>query len=167
MRSKRSCSQLKSIGVGVLFVGPLMAASWFMLPALGQRTGGPFAAQDKGMPAAQLGPDYDLSWHTIDGGGVMFSTGGDFELSGTIGQPDAGTLTSGEYTLTGGFWFALAPGDCNSDGGVTLFDYGDFEGCLSGPGAGVAPGCACFDLNRDGTIDLLDFADFQSAFSGS
>ncbi|MEK7730556.1 MAG: hypothetical protein AAB363_01740 [Planctomycetota bacterium] len=159
MRNKRYRCQFKRIGVGMLFVGPLMAASWFMLPVLGQHTGG-------GMPVTQLGPDYDLSWHTIDGGGVMFSNGGDFELSGTIGQPDAGTLTSGEYTLTGGFWFALAPGDCNSDGGVTLFDYGDFESCFSGPGAGVAPGCACFDLDRDGSVDLEDFAAFARRFSG-
>jgi hypothetical protein len=34
--------------------------------------------------------DFDLSRYTIDGGGVMFSTGGDFELSGTIVQPDGG-----------------------------------------------------------------------------
>lgn len=151
---------VKRIGVGMLLVGPLTAASWFLLPALGQRTG-------DGMPVAGLGPDYDLSWHTIDGGGVMFSTGGAFELSGTIGQPDAGTLAAGDFELTGGFWFALAPGDCNSDGGVTLFDYGDFESCLSGPGAGVPPGCACFDMNRDGKIDLRDFAVLQSGFSGS
>ena len=121
MRNKRYRLQFKRIGVGVLFAGPLMAASWFMLPALGQRTGGPFAAQGKGMPVTGLGPDYDLSWHSVDGGGVMFSTGGDFELSGTIGQPDAGGPLSGPpgsgYELTGGFWFALAPGDCNSDGG--------------------------------------------------
>ena len=32
---------------------------------------------------------FDLSWHTIDGGGG-YSVGGTFELNGTIGQPDAG-----------------------------------------------------------------------------
>jgi len=49
---------------------------------------------------------YDLSWFTIDSGGVMWSTGGDFELSGTIGQPDASAtvLTGGDFELTGGFW---------------------------------------------------------------
>jgi len=162
MKNMRYRSHLKRIGVGVLFVGLLMAASWFMLPAVGQHTG-------DGMPVTELGPDYDLSWYTIDGGGVMFSesTDGQYELSGTIGQPDAGTLAAGDFELTGGFWFALAPGDCNSDGGVTLFDYGDFESCLSGPGAGVASGCECFDVNHDGTIDLQDFRDFQIAFNGS
>ncbi len=50
--------------------------------------------------------DYDLDWHTIDGGGEMFSTGGDYELGSTIGQPDARTepMTGGDYSLVGGFW---------------------------------------------------------------
>ena len=53
---------------------------------------------------AQTGGGYDLTWNTIDGGGGT-STGGVYSLSGTIGQPDAGTLTGGgTYTLNGGFW---------------------------------------------------------------
>jgi hypothetical protein len=47
---------------------------------------------------------YDLSWWSVDSGGATFSTGGAYELGGTIGQPDAGTLTGGGYTLGGGFW---------------------------------------------------------------
>ena len=31
-----------------------------------------------------------IDWWTIDGGGEMWTAGGNFELSGTIGQPDAG-----------------------------------------------------------------------------
>ncbi len=46
---------------------------------------------------------YDLSWWTVDGGGGTAS-GGSYPLVGTIGQPDAGTLTGGDYTLGGGFW---------------------------------------------------------------
>ncbi len=53
---------------------------------------------------AQSGGGYDLSWYTIDGGGYTFSTGGSYTLGGTIGQPDAGTLSDGSYTLAGGFW---------------------------------------------------------------
>ena len=50
--------------------------------------------------------DLDLNWFTIDGGGDMFCTGGDYELSATIGQPDANTvvMTGGDLELTGGFW---------------------------------------------------------------
>lgn len=47
---------------------------------------------------------YDLSWWTVDGGGHTYSTAGGYELGGTIGQPDAGVLAGGSYTLGGGFW---------------------------------------------------------------
>jgi uncharacterized repeat protein (TIGR01451 family) len=54
---------------------------------------------------------YDLAWHTVDGGGATFSTGGSFSLGGTIGQPDAGgPFTSSPYTLHSGFWALLAGG---------------------------------------------------------
>jgi hypothetical protein len=47
---------------------------------------------------------YDLSWWTVDGGGGS-SMGNGYTLNGTLGQPDAGTLSSGGgYILTGGFW---------------------------------------------------------------
>lgn len=47
---------------------------------------------------------YDLSWWTVDGGGITFAEGGDYSLGGTAGQPDAGVLAGGNYTLDGGFW---------------------------------------------------------------
>lgn len=53
---------------------------------------------------AQSGGGYDLTWSTVDGGGYTFSAGGGYSLGGTVGQPDAGTLTGGGYTLAGGFW---------------------------------------------------------------
>lgn len=56
--------------------------------------------------ASQSGGGYDLTWSTIDGGGGMLSTGGNYTLSGTIGQPDAGLHSGGSYTLRGGFWGA-------------------------------------------------------------
>ena len=46
---------------------------------------------------------YSIDWHTIDGGGGT-STGGVYSVSGTIGQPDAGAMSGGNYSLTGGFW---------------------------------------------------------------
>ena len=57
-----------------------------------------------GEAAAQSGGGYDLTWNTIDGGGATFATGGVYRLGGTIGQPDAGTLTGGVFMLAGGFW---------------------------------------------------------------
>jgi hypothetical protein len=46
-----------------------------------------------------------ISRFTIDGGGGTNSSGGNFTLGGTIGQPDAGVLSGTGFTLAGGFWF--------------------------------------------------------------
>jgi hypothetical protein len=59
--------------------------------------------------AAQMGGPYDLSWNTVDSGGDTFSSGGPFSLGGTVGQPDAGTMSGGAYTLEGGFWPSAGP----------------------------------------------------------
>lgn len=48
--------------------------------------------------------NYSLSWWTVDGGGAPLSQGGGYLLSGTIGQPDGGELSSASYTLDGGVW---------------------------------------------------------------
>jgi len=47
--------------------------------------------------------DYSISWYTIDGGGGT-SSGGPYELSGTIGQSDAGYHNEPPYEMLGGFW---------------------------------------------------------------
>jgi hypothetical protein len=57
-----------------------------------------------GPAVAQSGGPYDLTWSTVDGGGEMYSAGGAYTLGGTVGQPDAGVLEGGAYTLAGGFW---------------------------------------------------------------
>lgn len=46
---------------------------------------------------------YQLHWFSIDGGGGA-SSGGGYSLGGTAGQADAGTLSDGDYTVSGGFW---------------------------------------------------------------
>ena len=53
--------------------------------------------------ALAQGGGYDLSWHTVDGGGGSLAAGA-YTLTGSTGQPDAGTLSNGAYTLLGGFW---------------------------------------------------------------
>ena len=118
---------------------------------------------------ATAAEDFEITRSTIDGGSAMHSIGGDFELSGTIGQPDAGKLTDGEgeFELTGGFWFEEPPGDCNGTGGVNLLDYDEFESCLSGPDVSVVEGCECFDVDHSGSVDLVDFAVAQTSFTGS
>jgi len=51
---------------------------------------------------------YSIDWYKIAGGGGT-SSNGQFTLSGTIGQHDAGgPMTGGNYSLTGGFWSLLS-----------------------------------------------------------
>jgi hypothetical protein len=64
---------------------------------------------------------------TIDGGGTTRSSGGAFALGGTAGQPDAGRLSGGSFTLSGGFW---------SGGGAVVTAVGDtFAEAAGLPGA--------------------------------
>jgi hypothetical protein len=55
------------------------------------------------MPFCLSAQNYKIDWYTIDGGGGT-SSGGGYTLIGTIGQPDAGMLAGGNYSLYGGFW---------------------------------------------------------------
>jgi hypothetical protein len=48
-----------------------------------------------------------IDWWTIDGGGGT-STGGVYSVTGTIGQHDAGGMSGGNFTISGGFWAIVA-----------------------------------------------------------
>ncbi|MDB6110871.1 MAG: hypothetical protein JWR69_2621 [Pedosphaera sp.] len=63
-----------------------------------------FAACVPGLAHAQ---SYNMDWFTVDGGGGT-SIGGAFSISGTIGQPDAGVLSGGGFTVEGGFWSGIS-----------------------------------------------------------
>ena len=51
--------------------------------------------------------NYSIDWYKVAGGGGT-STGATYQVSGTIGQPDAGKLSGGNYTIDGGFWSIAA-----------------------------------------------------------
>jgi len=92
--------------------------------------------------------DYEISWHTIDGGGGT-SGGGIYQLTGAIGQPDAGYHYGGNYELLGGFWV----------GGAGCFvDFGHFARFAQywlDTGTGLPA-----DLYEDDVVDLLDLREF-------
>ena len=50
-----------------------------------------------------------ISWYTLDAGGTQTAAGGTLTLTGTAGQPDAGRMNSGAYTLWSGFWGGTLP----------------------------------------------------------
>ena len=92
--------------------------------------------------------EYDLSWSTIDGGGGR-SIGGDFTLTGTIGQPDAAWSSGGQYELLGGFW----PG-----GPICIVQFDDFARFAElwrDSGAGLPA-----DLDGSGVVDFADLKEF-------
>jgi hypothetical protein len=108
--------------------------------------------------------DFSLDWWTIDGGGEMWTVGGDFELSGTIGQPDASTvaMTGGDFELSGGFWpgtkFCL--GDLNGDGVINLGDLGILLAHYGQSGMTYEEG----DLTGDGNVNLADLGVLLAAY---
>jgi hypothetical protein len=51
---------------------------------------------------------YSIDWHKVAAGGGT-STNSQYSVTGTIGQPDANAaMTSGQYSLTGGFWSLIS-----------------------------------------------------------
>ena len=65
-----------------------------------------FLASAACLPA--FAQQYSIDWYKISGGGGT-STGAAYQVSGTIGQPDAsGAMTGGNYSLTGGFWSLIS-----------------------------------------------------------
>jgi hypothetical protein len=60
------------------------------------------------IPTLGFAQQFSIDWYKVAGGGGA-STGSTYQVSGTIGQPDAsGAMTGGNYSLTGGFWSLFA-----------------------------------------------------------
>ena len=56
------------------------------------------------IPGLAQAQQYSIWWHSLAGGAAT-STGGVYSVSGSIGQPEAGTgMSGGSYSLIGGFW---------------------------------------------------------------
>jgi len=63
---------------------------------------------------AQSGGAFNLSWGAVVSGGA--SSGGNYTLTGAIGQAEAGMLSGGSYTLNGGFWSGVNGDSPNNSG---------------------------------------------------
>ncbi|MBL9120589.1 MAG: hypothetical protein JNL80_11825 [Phycisphaerae bacterium] len=107
--------------------------------------------------AAQAEDEFDCWWSSIDCGGGM-SSGGQFDLNGTIGQWDGGpankeSMTGGTFELIGGYWAEEAPsclGDFDGSGGISAPDIAILLGAWGGTGAA--------DLDQNGTVGAPDLA---------
>lgn len=107
---------------------------------------------------------FGLSWHTIDGGGGSVA-GGTFELTGTMGQPDAGaTMAGGDFVLAGGFLAIGAPDSttCSpdisppgGDGMVNINDLLEVIGAWGVCPAPCPPHCNA-DITDDCDVNIND-----------
>lgn len=71
------------------------------------------------LPMIVLAQSYSVDWNKVAGGGGT-STGGTYEVSGTIGQHDAsGAMSGGNYSITGGYWAMINV--VQTPGAPTLF----------------------------------------------
>jgi hypothetical protein len=60
------------------------------------------------IPTMSFAQQYSIDWYKIAGGGGT-STGATYQVTGTIGQPDAsGAMTGGSFSVTGGFWSLIS-----------------------------------------------------------
>lgn len=124
--------------------------------------------------AASAAADLTMNWWTCDSGGGLWSAAGGLELSGTIGQPDAGgVLSGGGLTLAGGFWpgvgAGVAPpvcrGDLDCNGQVDFQDINPFVLYLSNHSVWLATypcSAANGDINGDGTYGASSFGDINA-----
>lgn len=124
-----------------------------------------------GLAIAQTGGGFDLTWNTYNGGGATFSAGGGFSLGGTIAQPDAGPttgpMTSGGFSLVGGFWpvglVCYCAGDLNGDGAKNGKDIQKFLDCVIASGAG---NCTCADMDGANGVTIADVSVFVTDLLG-
>lgn len=104
---------------------------------------------------------FDVAWFSIDGGAATL-TGGDLEMSATVGQPDAGTLGGGGFEMSGGVWPIATPCDpcdVNCDGVIDAYDIEPFIDLLVGPNPTPCSSCAG-DANGDNRVDAFDIEPF-------
>jgi len=71
------------------------------------------------IPTISFAQSYAIDWYKVAGGGGT-STAGTYQISGTIGQHDAGgPMTGGSFSLAGGFWALISV--AQSPGAPTLY----------------------------------------------
>lgn len=114
----------------------------------------------------------DLQWR-LDGVDISGATGPSYTID-SVTLADAGlydvvasnscaTVASDTATLT---VHIPGAGDYDLDCDVDLLDYTAWPACMSGPGGGLAAGCAPFDFDQDNDVDTSDFAVLQEVFTG-
>ena len=106
-----------------------------------------------------------LIWSSVDSGGGT-STSGTLELTGTIGQTDAGTMSNGTLVLEGGFW----PGPVETIPGCNLADFAVPYGVLnffdvSGFVTAYLGSESTADLDHNSELNFFDISIFLQTYT--
>ena len=116
--------------------------------------------------SSAIGQQMDLSWHTVDSGGVSATGGSGFEMAATIAQSDSGLMAGQGWELSGGFWLVPqtcdVPADLNGDGVADALDIQGFVDCLMGLG----DQCVCAQMDEDPLLGEADVEIFVSLLIG-
>lgn len=108
---------------------------------------------------AQNSDDYQIPSSSLSGGGGI-SSGGEFSVIGTIGQPASGPIQGGEFEFQSGYLasecFSCAQGDFDCD---SFINGADLTVLLSNWGECPKAESSCLgEINSDGTVDGEDLA---------
>jgi hypothetical protein len=106
----------------------------------------------------------DMDWATLDNGGRSHNDGAGLTLDGTVGQADAGALSSGTTELTGGYWanaVDTAPcyANCDQSTAPPVLNVGDFSCFLQKYAAGDAY-ANCDQSTASPVLNVADFTCF-------
>ena len=78
--------------------------------------------------AALAGPNYNLNWYVVDGGGDNAAVSASFKMGVSAAQPAAGEVASSSFRLKMGFWYGADlcrcpfQSDFDEDGFLTALD---------------------------------------------
>ncbi len=125
---------------------------------------------------ALAGPNYNLNWYVVDGGGDNAVASASFKLGMSAAQPVAGEVSSASYRMKMGFWYGahtchcLHQGDVTGDGLIDVFDVIGVIGiAFSGEPDPQDPACPKTrgDVDNNGVTDVFDVIYLiATAFSG-
>lgn len=126
--------------------------------------------------AALAGPNYNLNWYVVDGGGGNAVASASFKLGVSAAQPVAGEVASPSFRLKMGFWYGARTchcpfaGDPDGSGATDVLDVvAIIDRAFGGGSCTSDPGCPIERCDFDGSAmtDVLDVvAAVDYAFGG-
>ena len=108
-----------------------------------------------------------LSWWTVDAGGGI-SSGGGLIVQGTVGQSDAGTLSSPGLSAACGYWSGGGPAPCYANGDLStsppILNANDFQ-CFLNQFAQLTSYANCDQSTAPPILNTNDFQCFLNKFA--